>query len=79
MAIRYLKTYAALEGRLSAEEAEGLGLWLLAQKKPAVHLGKCEHVHAAALQVLLALRPKVVAPPPERWLAAALQFNAAAA
>jgi hypothetical protein len=29
-------------------------------------------VHAAVLQVLLACRPKLVAPPPDPWLAKAL-------
>jgi len=72
MPIRYLKKYAALEGHVSVEDAEALQQWLLEQKKPAVHLGKCEQVHAAVLQVLLALRPKVAAAPADRWLAAAL-------
>jgi hypothetical protein len=35
----------------------------------AVHLGKCEHLHGAVLQVLLALRPRVAAPPPDPPLA----------
>ena len=72
MAIRYLKKHAALEGVVSVEEAEALMQWLRMQQRPAVHLGRCEHVHAAALQVLLAIKPKVVAPPPHSWLAAAL-------
>lgn len=72
MAIRYLKKHAALEGHVSVEDAEALAQWLREQKTPAVHLGKCEQVHAAVLQTLLALQPKVVAPPPDPWLAAAL-------
>ncbi len=72
MGIRYLKKYAALEGVVSVEDAEGLGQWLQAQHRPAVHLGKCAHVHSAVLQVLLALRPRVMAPPPQAWLAAVL-------
>lgn len=72
MAIRYLKKHAALEGAVGAEDAEALSDWLRAHNAPAVHLGKCEQVHAAVLQVLLALRPRIVAPPAERWLAAAL-------
>lgn len=72
MAIRYLKKHAALEGNVSAEDAEGLQQWLQQQAAPAVHLGRCEQVHAAVLQVLLALRPRIVAAPAERWLAAAL-------
>ncbi len=72
MAVRYLKKHAALEGTVSAEDAEALAAWLQGHPAPAVHLGKCEQVHAAVLQVLLALRPRIVAPPAERWLAAVL-------
>jgi hypothetical protein len=72
MGIRYLKKHAALEGVVTVEDAEGLMQWLRAQARPAVHLGKCEHVHSAALQVLLALRPKLLAAPADPWLAAAL-------
>jgi hypothetical protein len=76
MAIRYLKKYAALEGQVSAEDAEALARWLGEQNAPAVHLGKCVQVHAAVLQVLLALKPRLSAPPPDRWLAAALAAQA---
>ena len=72
MTIRYLKKHAALEGLISADDAEVLSNWLRERNAPAVHLGKCEQVHAAVLQVLLALRPRVVAPPADTWLAAAL-------
>lgn len=72
MGIRYLKTHAALEGHVSAEDAEPLLAWLRTHKAPAVHLGKCEHLHAAALQVLLALKPVLKAAPADPWLAAAL-------
>jgi hypothetical protein len=73
MPIRYLKKHAALEGVLSADDAEGLGQWLRDQNAPAVHLGKCEQVHAAVLQVLMALNPRISAPPADPWLAAAVQ------
>ncbi|MDH4392860.1 MAG: hypothetical protein QE285_15740 [Aquabacterium sp.] len=83
MAIRYLKKHAALEGVVSAEEAEALAQWLqkngTASKPAAVHLGKCEHLHSAALQVLLALRPSVSAPPADRWLAGVLGLEPAVA
>jgi hypothetical protein len=72
MTIRYLKKHAALEGVVTVDDAEALAQWLLRQAKPAVHLGRCEHVHASVLQVLLALRPKVVAPPVDPRLAGAL-------
>ena len=73
MAIRYLKKHAALEGSISVDDAESLTQWLLQQSAPAVHLGKCEHVHGAVLQVLLALRPRLVAPPANPLLAAVLR------
>jgi len=72
MAIRYLKKYAALEGRISVEDAEGLQEWLKLQPAPAVNMAKCDQVHAAVLQVLLALRPRITASPADPWLKAAL-------
>jgi hypothetical protein len=72
MSIRYLKKYAALEGNVSVEDAETLAQWLHKQAAPAVHLGKCEHVHGAVLQVLLATRPRVTAPPADPLLAGVL-------
>lgn len=72
MPIRYLKKYAALEGFVGVDDAEPLGQWLRNQNAPAVHLGKCEQVHAAVLQVLMALAPRVSMAPADPWLAAAL-------
>jgi hypothetical protein len=73
MAIRYLKKHAALEGVVTVEDAETLAQWLRGHARPAVHLGKCDHVHTAVLQVLLALRPQLVAAPADPWLAGALR------
>jgi hypothetical protein len=72
MTIRYLKKHAALEGHVVVEDAEALTRWLLEQREPAVHLGACESVHGAVLQVLLALHPKVKAMPADPHLAAVL-------
>ena len=72
MTIRYLKKYAALEGIVGVDDAETLTQWLLKQAAPAVHLGKCEHLHGAVLQVLLALRPKITAAPADPLLAGVL-------
>jgi len=73
MAIRYLKKHAALEGSVSVDDAETLTQWLLQQPAPAVHLGKCEHLHGTVLQVLLALRPKLFPTPADPLLAAMLR------
>lgn len=76
MGIRYLKKHAVLEGHVSVEDAESLAQWMRGHKAPAVHLGGCEHLHAAVLQVLLTWRPKVNVPPADAWLATALQGRA---
>ena len=73
MTIRYLKTYAALEGHVTVDDAEALAQWLQQQAAPAVHLGKCEHLHGAVLQVLLALRPTITTLPADPLLAGVLQ------
>ena len=72
MSIRYLKKYAALEGVVGVDDAETLAQWLQKQASPSVHLGRCEHVHGAVLQVLLACRPRLSVPPPDPFLAAVL-------
>lgn len=72
MGIRYTKKHASLEGVVTVEEAEGLLGWLRTQSSPAVHLGRCDHLHAAVLQVLLAVRPRVVRAPADVRLAVAL-------
>ncbi len=72
MTIRYLNKHAALEGHVAADDAEALAQWLLQQREPAVHLGKCEDVHGAVLQVLLALHPRCKSPPADPLLRAVL-------
>jgi len=72
MGIRYLKKHAALEDIVTVEDAETLLDWLKKQKKPAVNLGRCQHLHAAVLQVLLAVRPAIVGDVPDPWLRKAL-------
>ncbi|RTL46728.1 MAG: hypothetical protein EKK53_02525 [Burkholderiales bacterium] len=76
MGIRYLKTYAALEGHLGAEETEALLAWLRSQSRPQVHLGHCATLHTALLQTLLALRPRIKAGPKDAWLCQALGLPA---
>ena len=70
--IRYLKKYASLEGNVPVDDAEALAQWLLSHPAPAVNLAKCGHVHGAVLQVLLALRPRLLAPPADPLLAGVL-------
>jgi len=73
MAIRYLKKHAALEDIVTVEDAETLLDWLKKQPKPAVNLSKCQHMHAAVLQVLLMTRPAINGAIKDRQLEQVLQ------
>ena len=48
-----------LEGPCRVEDAEPLLGWLQADRGRVVDLGNAEHLHAAVLQVLMALRPAI--------------------
>ncbi|WP_137180957.1 hypothetical protein [Roseomonas sp. AR75] len=63
---------AVLDGACTVEEAEPLLQWLRETPDAQVDLGGCTALHAALAQLLLAERPRVVAPPPDPVLAAAL-------
>lgn len=68
MAIRYKDHIAVLEDHCSVEEAESFLEWMKQQSEPMVDLGGCSHLHAAILQVLLALRPVILVPPEDSFL-----------
>jgi ABC-type transporter Mla MlaB component len=72
MALQFEAQVATLEGTVTVEEAETLANWLKEQvaqdSTPAVNLSACEHVHAAVLQTLLALKPALAAEPPHPYL-----------
>lgn len=77
MGIRYLKKHASLEDIVTVEDAEALFDWLKQQARPAVNLSKCVHLHAAVLQVLLMVRPKVVGAVNDPLLSQALAYTRA--
>lgn len=73
MALQFDDQVATLAGTVTVEEAETLSNWLKAQQdaergQPAVNLSDCEHVHAAVLQTLLALKPALVGTPANAYL-----------
>ena len=65
-----------LRGVISVEEAESLLCLLQEVQDPQLDLSGCEHLHAAALQVVLAARPKIASWPLDEglkgWLARSL-------
>ncbi|MDZ7854747.1 hypothetical protein [Sphaerotilus sp.] len=72
MGIRYLKKSATLQGQVSAEDAEPLLEWLKSHPGSAVNVTRCQQMHTAVLQVLLALRPRITGQPADPWLQAVL-------
>jgi hypothetical protein len=73
MGIKYDKNTARFIDFVSVEDAESLLEWLQTQPKRRVDLSRCQHVHAAPLQVLMALHPHVSAWPKDESLAGWLQ------
>jgi len=70
MPVNYRKTVAVLEGVCTVEEAEGLLEWLSQHPRGKVKLKRCEHLHSAILQVLMAIKPPISAPPDDPEMAA---------
>lgn len=72
MAIEYKKSLAVLTDFVGVEEAENLLQWLLKNPKGKINLSACVHIHAANLQVLMAVKPAIAAWPNDenlqRWL-----------
>lgn len=75
MALESTKSMLKLSGIVSVEEAETLFDWLQRHPKGKVDLSRCEHLHAANLQVLLAFRPKIHALPADESLAGWLKYS----
>ena len=61
MPIQYDGNVAALVDQCPVEEAIQLAEWLQDTPEAAVDLSKCSHLHAAVLQTLLALAPRIEA------------------
>lgn len=70
MAIRYARSQAHFEGRCAVEEALALVEFLRRRPRGKVALAKCTGLHAALLQVILAMRPTVTSLPADPLLAA---------
>jgi len=72
MALRLDGDTLHLEATCGVEEALALLEWLGGAQPHAVDLRACSHMHTALLQVLVACRPRIVAPPEDdflvRWL-----------
>jgi hypothetical protein len=59
MSVRLDGNVVVLEGPCRVEDAEPLLGWLQADRGRMVDLAGAEHLHAAVLQVLMALRPTI--------------------
>lgn len=66
------KKSVALSGTCSAEEAETLLEWLTAHPKGTINIAKCDDMHSAIVQVLMATGRKIRGTPKNDELAAFL-------
>ncbi len=77
MAIEYKKSLAVFTDFIDVEEAEALLEWLLKNPKSKINLADCTHIHTSSLQVLMAIKPTVSAPPKDEnlqlWLSTLLK------
>ncbi|EGW23319.1 hypothetical protein [Methylobacter tundripaludum] len=77
MAITYQKKVALFQDAVGAEEAEGLLEWLLKNPKSQLNFADCRHLHAANLQVMMAVKPVIAVWPKDAklrtWLESALK------
>ncbi|MEH3159752.1 MAG: hypothetical protein PGN08_12995 [Sphingomonas taxi] len=69
MAIRYARTTVHFEGRCAVEEALDLVQFLATHPRAKLSLAKCTGLHAALLQVVMALRPVIASLPADPLLA----------
>ncbi len=83
MPLEFRRSEAILSGSCGAEDALELADWLAKRKRPKIHLARCENLHAALLQTLLAYKPAISAVPSDpflaRWVLPALAAGRAAA
>ncbi|MDD5227375.1 MAG: hypothetical protein PHN45_06550 [Methylococcales bacterium] len=61
MAIEYKKSLAVFDDFVGVEDAEALLEWFQKNPKGKVNFTTCTHIHASNLQVLMAVKPPVVA------------------
>lgn len=59
MGIEYKKSTAIFDENVTVEDAEGLLDWLIKNPKGKINLNACKHIHAANLQVLMAVKPAI--------------------
>lgn len=69
MAIEYKKNRAVFSEVAGGEEAEALLEWLIKYPKGKIDLALCTHLHPATLQVLMAAKCSISAPPSDVSLA----------
>ena len=79
MGLELKKNRATLTDFVTVEDAEGLLAWLQSHPKGTLDLSRCEHLHAANLQVLMAAHPTIAIWPLDaslaNWLRQALQVG----
>lgn len=75
MPITYDDHLAAVSGRIGAEECQDLMTWIQSHPQGEIDLSACEHLHAAGLQCLMALKPAIRAESSDPRLNAAIKVS----
>lgn len=76
MPIRYeTEARAVFTGICTPEEADGFLEWLRATPAPAIDLAACTLLHTALAQLIMAARPRVLAPLPDVLMATCLGLS----
>lgn len=77
MAIEYQKKSAVFKDTVGVEEADGLLEWLRKNPRSRIDFSQCQHLHAANLQVIMAVNPIISAWPNDArlrmWLESAIK------
>jgi hypothetical protein len=79
MPVRYSDAVAVFEGPCAPEEADALLEWLRRAPLAVADLGACDAPHTALVQLLLAGKVRLAAPPSDPVLAACLTAHLAPA
>lgn len=79
MTYKAMKRRIQLIGHVGIDEADGVLQWFRERNRAEVDLAKCQHLHSAILQILIAANPRIVAMPLDTdlrdWLNNSLNRN----
>ncbi len=73
MSINFAESVAVFEAVCTVDEAESLLGWLQKNPQGEVDMRSCTHLHSAVLQVVMAMKPRIVVWPEDEGFKECLQ------